>query len=107
MIIDEQIHLLDELQNVLDKQIELVRQGGLSNLETLSRDANSLVEKIVQTGILELSEYRYWRERLQKLYDNLCLAITAQKTDTAERLSRVHKGKKLLDAYAGSSNNKA
>jgi len=112
MVTDNQLHprtprakrgvseqLLDDLQHLLERQLELARQGNVSNIEALSEQANSLVEKIAQAGILELAEFKNQREQLQKLCNSLCLAITAQKADIAERLSRVRKGKKTIQTY--------
>jgi len=104
MSTDEQIHLvpeslLDELQSLLEKQIELAQQGNISGIEVLSRQASFLVEKIAQTGILESAEFKNRREQLQKLYKELCLVITAQKADTSEALSQVRKGRKTVEIY--------
>jgi hypothetical protein len=101
IIPNEKTHLLDELQNLLEKQIELTHQGNPDNrhLEPLSKQADLLVEKIAQEGILELPEFKNRREHLQKLYQHLCLVITAQKTETVEELSRVRKGKKTVGIY--------
>ena len=99
IIPDEQIHLLDELQNLLEKQIELARQGNINEIEVLSKQANSLVGKIARSGVLESSEFKSQCEQLRKLYQDLCLALTAQQAETAEELSRVRKGKKSIKAY--------
>jgi hypothetical protein len=104
---DKQIQLLDNLQSLLEKQIELAQQGDVNKIGALSEQANSLVERITQEGILELTEFKNRRERLQKLYGCLNLALSAEKADTAERLSQIRKGKKLLGTYASSLSNKA
>jgi hypothetical protein len=54
------------------------------------------VKKIVEAKALAPNESK---NRQQQLYKDLCLALTAQKTKTAEELSRVHKGKKSIKAY--------
>jgi len=99
MSTEKQTHLLDDLQDLLEKQIELAQQGNISGVEVLSKQANSLVRKIAQTRILELCEFENRREQLQKLYQNLCLALTAQQAETAGELSRVRKGRKTIEAY--------
>ena len=99
MRIDKRINLLDELESLLEKQIELARQGSISNVEVLSKQAGSLVEGIVRSGILGLTEFKSRRERLQKLYKELCLALTAHRVETGEKLSRVRKGKKTVETY--------
>ncbi len=101
IIPDEQIHLLDELQNLLEKQIELARQGNINEIEVLSKQASSLVGEIARSGVLESSEFKSQREQLRKLYHDLCLALTAQQAETAEELSRVRKGKKTIATYRG------
>ncbi len=101
IIPDEQIHLLDELQNLLEKQIELARQGNINEIEVLSKQASSLVVEIARSEVLESSEFKSQREKLRKLYQDLCLALTAQQAETSEELSRVRKGKKTIATYRG------
>ena len=96
---NEQTQLLDDLQSLLERQIELAQQANISDIELLSEQATYLVEKIAQTGVLESAEFENRRERLQKLYHDLRLAITAQRDETDETLSRVRRGKKTVEAY--------
>jgi len=102
MSTDNQIHLLDELQSLLGRQIKLARQSNIGDVEVLSKQAGSLVEKITQTGIFESAEFENRREQLGKLYKDLCLALTAQRAETGEKLSRVRKGKKTIETYRNS-----
>lgn len=101
IISDEQIHLLSELQNLLEKQIELVHQGNSDGdqIGTLSRQADRLVEKIAQAGIFKQAELKHQREQLKKLYNDLCLAISAQKAEVADKLSRVRKVRNTIGTY--------
>jgi len=91
--------LLDDLQNLLEKQMKLIQRGRISDVELLCRQADSLVNDINRTGILERAEHKNRREQLLTLYNKLCLAITAQKADVSEKLSRIRKGKKTILAY--------
>ena len=91
--------VLDDLQSLLEKQIELARQGNIRDVEALSKQTSSLVVKIRERGILELAEFKNRREQLQKLYEALYLAITAQKAGTFEELKQVRKGKRTIKAY--------
>lgn len=90
---------INDLQNLLEKQIGLARQGNFNKVELLSRQAESLVREIVQSGILELAEYKNQLKQLRKLYQELCLALTAQQDKTAEELGRVRKGRKAINTY--------
>jgi len=99
IIPDGQMHLLDGLQGLLEKQIELARKGKINEIEVLSKQAGSLVGKIARSGVFESAEFRSRREQLRKLYQNLCLALAAQKAETAEKLSQVRRGKKTIEVY--------
>ena len=99
IIPDGQIHLLDELQGLLEKQIELARKGNINEIEVLSKQAGSLVREITRSGVFESAEFRSRREQLRKLYQNLCLALAAQQAETAEKLSQVRRGKKTIEVY--------
>lgn len=99
---DNRKHLLDKLQTLLEKQVDMARQGNIRDVEVLSKQAGPLSEKIAQTGILDATDPVFNGERqeqLRKLYEGLCLAITDQKTQVSEELSRVRKGKKTIQTY--------
>jgi hypothetical protein len=102
---DEQIKILDELQGLLEMQLKLAHRGNSAGkkIEALSKQADLLVEKIAQAGILELPEFKTQKENLKKLYEKLHLALTAQSADTAEKLSQVRRGRKIVETYRGNS----
>ena len=93
--------LIDKLQDLLEEQIELVQMADPAGkkIEILSNRADVLVEEIKRAGILELAQFNDRKEKIQKLYDGLCLAISAKKDETAQELNRVRKGKKTLVTY--------
>lgn len=101
MSTDKQIHMLDELQSLLEEQKKLAQRGNPASrrIEVLSKQADSLVGRIVQSGILESAEFKNRREHLKKLYDTLRLAITAQKADTSAKLNQIRRGKKTIETY--------
>lgn len=99
---DKSTQLLDELQDVLEKQIKLAQQGNLSEFEVLSGEADDLVGQIARSGILKRPEFEARHDTLEKLYRNLCLAVSSQKADTREKLGQVRKGKKTVKAYRSS-----
>lgn len=101
IIPNENIHLLDELKNLLEQQIGFARQCNVKEIEALSKQTNSLVGKIARSGILESSEFKSQREELRKSYEDLFLALTTQQAENAKELSRVRKGKKTVATYGG------
>ena len=104
MSTNKQMKLLDDLQSLLEKQIELAQQGNAagSRLETLNEQTDSLIGQIVLTGTLESTEFKKRQGQLQELYKELCLALTAAKADTAEKISQVRKGRKTVGTYRNS-----
>ena len=101
VIRDDRTCLLDQLQDLLEEQIELVQKADPAGnkFENLSIRADVLVEEIKRSRILQLAQFNDRKEQIQKLYDGLCLAISAKKDETAQELNRVRKGKKALVTY--------
>jgi hypothetical protein len=99
---DNPKHLLDELQILLEKQVAMARQGNIKDVELLGEQVDSLINRILQKGILDPADPAFNKERreqLQKLYEDLCLAVAAQRAVVCEELSRVRKGKKTIQTY--------
>jgi hypothetical protein len=90
---------LDKLQSLLERQIELARQGSISEVESLSKRADLLAGQLRRSAILESDEFRNRRERLHRLYEDLRLALTVQKADAFAELRRVRKGRRAVGAY--------
>jgi len=101
MSTNKHMSMLDELQGLLQQQIELAHQGNSAGeqIDLLGRQADCLVEKIKQAGILEQPEFESQRKKLKKSYEDLCLAITAQKAETAEKLCHVRRGRNIVETY--------
>jgi ElaB/YqjD/DUF883 family membrane-anchored ribosome-binding protein len=99
----ENTELLDELQKLLERQIELVNRGEPAGkkIENLSEQINILVAKVRQAGILETEQFKNVREKIRKLYDCLYMAVSAQKDQTKKELNRIRKGKKTIVTYRG------
>ena len=101
MSTQKQISMLDELQGLLEKQLELAHQDNSAGeqIEILGRQADCLVKEITQAGILERPEFESQKRKLKKSYEDLHLTITAQKAETSQKLSHVRNGKKIVETY--------
>ena len=101
MSTDKNISMLDELQGLLEQQLELARQGNSAGeqIEVLGRQADCLVNQITQAGILEQPEFESKKKKLKKSYEDLRLALTAQKAEMSQKLSQVRNGKKIVGTY--------
>jgi hypothetical protein len=96
---DDEIRLLEELANILEKQIEFSRHDDLEESEKLVGQSEQLAAKITAAGLLDRPQYHSWRERLTRLYRDLELVLSAQKKAVAEQMKSIHMGKKTLAAY--------
>lgn len=96
---DEQTHLLDDLQCLLENQIEMARRGNFRRVEGLAEQADSIVEKIAGTKAFEQPEFDDHREHLTKLYKKLELILTAGKDSVAKQLRQVGCVRKTIEAY--------
>ncbi len=96
---DGQMRLLDDLQGLLEKQIEMARRGNLRRVEALAEQADSIVAGIVQAGVFEQPEFDGRREHLTKLYKKLELMLAADKDAVNRQRRRVGNGRKTLHAY--------
>ena len=99
---DDEVRLLEELANILEKQVELARHGDFAGLERLAGQCEPLVARITAAGLLENPAYKAERERLAKFYRDIQMAISMQKDVTGEQLKSMRKHKKTLAVYRGS-----
>jgi hypothetical protein len=101
IIPDEPVRLLDELEIVLKKQLELARQGDATGekFDALTSQADRLVEKIAPLGVRDSDELQGRWSRLHGLYGNLCLVVAAEKSDVCEDLARIRRGRKIIGTY--------
>jgi len=100
---DEHLHLLDNLQSLLEKQIEMARKGNFRRVEALAEQANSVVGEIVKTKVFEQSEFDSQRKHLTKLYKRLELMLASGKDSVRRQLRQVGNVKKTLQVYRNSS----
>jgi hypothetical protein len=88
---------LDQLHGLLEKQLELVHQGRLAAAESLCEQTGQLVQTIVARGTLTEGGDR--RRSVLQLYQELCLALTAQREEVAASLHAVRRGRRMLRTY--------
>lgn len=99
---DRQIWLLNEMQRLLEGQIDLARQGRLSEVETLGEKVSGIVEEIAQKGALESEESEGQRKQIARLYRNLKLTLTDQRDEVSRELDRIRRGRKTIGVYRSS-----
>jgi len=98
-----QEQLLDELQSLLKRQIELVRKSDFRACEILAEKAGSVVEQLKGAKVPEKGEFRTQFERTAKLYREVILIVATEKDRLGRQLQQVSRGRKTLRAYRGRS----
>lgn len=89
----------NDLQNLLKKQTRLLKRGNISGIESLARQANSLIEQIARDGLLETAEFAEHRKKLKRLYADLNIAVATEKADVSEKIKHLRKGRKTIKYY--------
>jgi len=100
-IANEYGRLLDELEGLLSRQIELAHQGDSAGerFDLLTARAGSLVGEIAQLGPAGPAEYQHRFERLRELYETLSLVLAAEKAGVSDELCRIRRGRKIIGTY--------
>ncbi len=99
---DEQSHLLDNLQGLLEKQIEMARKGNYRHVKVLAEQATPAVEKIIKIKLSCQPEFDYRRKHLLQLYKKLELMLEAEKASVVRQQKQVDNVRKILRAYRNS-----
>lgn len=101
MVEENQVNLVKALQRLLEKQTELVRKRDYDTrrFDELKRQADVLVKKTAQAGILQRPEFSEQKRDLQKSYEQLNLALKAQKQTIVQELTQARKWKKTIQTY--------
>ncbi|MCU0916309.1 MAG: hypothetical protein MUC88_17365 [Planctomycetes bacterium] len=92
--------VLDCLQELLARQLELVRQGDLIAAAQLAEETGRQVQAVVEARAHEAPGTAAQRQRLEHLYGDLCLALKAQRAETSAALNELRRGLRVLNAYS-------
>ncbi len=92
--------LLDRLQELLERQLALVRQGHLDAALELCEQTEQYVRQIAETRAAQTWYATERGERVKRLYEDLCLALMAQRTEVSAALNALRQGRQLLTAYS-------
>ncbi len=96
---DDARQLLDELESLLNRQLQLVRRGELSVVGTLMQETEALVAKVTHLGVHGTPEFERRRERLQRLCDTLSLVLTTARSAVDGEIKQIRQGQKVLATY--------
>ena len=91
--------LADELQQLLERQLDLARGGSFADLHRLAERIDTVVSRITETGMMDSPALRSRMPALEGLYRELCTALAAQRQEVSTSLHAVRRGKQMLRTY--------
>jgi hypothetical protein len=92
----------DRLEKLLREQLELARRGNISEVEVRAGRARELVERISGSEYFAKPQFQERRKGLERLYSQICLALSAQMDDVSQALGRIYKGRRTMMLYRDS-----
>lgn len=93
------ISTIEQLKSLLRQQLMLARKGDITEMETLAKKANVLVEQISGTKFLKEPQFRQRRRELEQLYSDLLLTLSSQMNEVSQTLGKIYKGRKTVTLY--------
>lgn len=91
--------LVASLENILEKQLKLMRTSKDKAAADLTGQTSDYVDVIGQRKILNDDKYVTQRKNIQRLYNELTLAAAERKQSVISELSKIRKGKRSVGAY--------
>jgi len=96
-------HWAAELCTLLKEQVAAAREGDLSRVERLGRAVDAVIGRADQSfGELSIA-LGFRRERVERLYRELSLMLSAERADVQSELQKLRRVKRAVDAYGGAT----
>jgi hypothetical protein len=94
--------LLDQLQTLVARQKELLARQDYQSVDATGATFNSLLNQLAQFAPLD-DPASARVAQIADTHQRLCLALAAQKQQTAQRLGKLTTGARVLRAYRPST----
>ncbi|MBN1818500.1 MAG: hypothetical protein JW828_14150 [Sedimentisphaerales bacterium] len=88
--------MIDYLENLLIRQLEKLRKYDLDAAIVLAEEANTVAMALAREKVLDQPSHIEHRRRIQKLYRDISLVISTERSEVAQKLSAIRKGIKVL-----------
>ncbi len=89
----------EQLDGLLDQQIACMREGNLDGVEQIATRADALVAGIVSHGIPGSVMAASSKARLKRRYEELTLALRAERSDVQTKLRQLRQVKRAVGSY--------
>lgn len=88
------------LEDLLFRQIQRLKQYDLEASIKLAEESQSIADTLTAAQVLERPGFESRRDRIQALYQELCLVIASQRQEVSDKLGQIRTGLKTLGKYA-------
>jgi hypothetical protein len=92
--------MVDYLEELMNRQIQKLRQYELEAAMKTAEESQPISERIIQASVLSRPGFEEQRDRIQKLYQELCLTIASQRQEVQDKLGQIRTGLRTLSKYA-------
>ena len=92
--------MTDYLEELMSRQIQKLRHYELEAAFKAAEESQSLSERVIRASVLSRPGFEQQRDRIQKLYQELCLIIASQRQEVQDRLGQIRTGLRTLGAYS-------
>jgi hypothetical protein len=89
----------DRLEGLLQKQLELVHRGRLAAAGAICDQTGPCVQGIVSARVPHVPGSDQQWQRIEQLYGELSLALTAQRGEVSAALNAIRQSRRLLHTY--------
>lgn len=91
--------LLDDLQELLQRQVDLLLHGDVAAAERLAQETDTLVLRMTDTSVTETPAFHEMRPRLETLYSRLGLALATARREARGQIELARKGRRVIRTY--------
>ena len=98
---DEQaIQMVAYLENLLTRQMQRLQQYDLEGAFQLAEESQQIADTLSVQNIFARPGFSESQQRVQNLYQDVCLTIASQRQEVRDKLGQIRTGLKTLNTYA-------
>jgi hypothetical protein len=99
---DQARQMIAYLEDLLMRQMQRLQHYDLEGAIQLAQESQGIADRLSAQKIFARPGFAQHQERIQKLYKDVCLAITSQRQEVQGKLGQIRTGLKTLNSYAQS-----
>lgn len=97
---DHEVQMIAYLGDLLERQLEKLRKYDLDGAVQLAEESKKVSGQVAGLGLLDRPQYSREKQRIQGLYQDLCLVIASERQEVGDKLKQIREGIRVLASYA-------